>query len=289
MAPQKEADWSELNNCGILPLADGSLGTLVTRSKSDQSMYFSVNADDRDLFSFAANVLVSSEIGTKFTDDIISSERFNVHKLNNGHIGKLLKLRRDWPAIPNRGHSDWLVRLWEYINRHYSDATAKVPFNITQLQQLPLHEGSCGTKAQYTSLESFPRLPAIIKSAFTDERTLCLALPGLYMIDPKMLPAQVISAELVLSHPASFRRLLEAMALLASRQEKTLEDYIRVNLSRQNLKVYPSYIRVQLRRLIDCLFSDSAADCFWTRKQCLSITPLRTCQPDWIVRIKNIT
>ncbi|KAI9876327.1 MAG: hypothetical protein M1830_006767 [Pleopsidium flavum] len=240
--PVTDADFNELNNCGILPVADGTLGTLAARSQSSQSIYFSVSVADRKLFSFAAGVLISDEIDTDFTDKIKDSTRFNVYNLNEGHIGKLLEMKTDWPASPDHGSKEWLVQFWKYMNERCPAAVASGPADITntylniQLQQFPLHEARCGTLSQYASFESFPGLPAVIDSVFPDERTLCLCLPGLYLVVPETVPSRLLVAEQVLSRPASFCRLLKAMSLLASRQGKALRDYVRVSLDRQNLE-----------------------------------------------------
>ncbi|MCJ1388929.1 hypothetical protein MMC18_001780 [Xylographa bjoerkii] len=241
--PVTDADFDELNNCGILPVADGTLGTLLARSPSNQSTYFSVGVADRMLFPFAAGVLISDEIHPEFTDKIKDSKRFNVHNLNKGHIGKLLEMKTEWPVIPDHGFKDWLVQFWEYMNERCPAAVANGTLDITntylniQLQKFPLHEVRCGTMSQFARFESFPNLPAIVKSASPDERTLCLDLPGLYLIEPEMVPTQLLEAEQYLSRPASLCRLLRAMSLLASRQGKALRDYVRVNLHRQNLEI----------------------------------------------------
>ena len=244
LTPVTDADLNELNNCGILPVADGTLGTLMARSQLSQSTYFSVSAAERKLFSFAAGVLVSDEVDPEFTDKIKGSERFNVYSLNEGHIGKLLEMKTDWPAVPDHGYKEWLVQFWKYMNECCPAAVASGPSDITntylniQFQQYPLHKAQCGTKSQYASFESFPCLPAVVESTRLKERTLCLALPGLYLVDPETVPIRLLVAEQFLSRPASLCRLLKAMSLLASRQGKALTDYIRVSLRRESLEVY---------------------------------------------------
>ena len=243
VTPLGDSDFNELHNCGILPLADGTLGTLMARSQSSQSTYFSVSVDERKLFSFAAGVLVSDQIDAEFTDKIKSSERFNVYSLNEGHIGKLLSMKTDWPTIPDHGYKEWLVQFWKYMNESCQVAVASGPSDLTntylniQLQQFPLHAARSGTKSQYVNFKSFPNLPAVVESESSDERKLCLALTGLHLVDVKTVPARLRVAEESLSRPASLCRLLKAMSLLASRQEKTLEEYLRVSLDRQGLVV----------------------------------------------------
>ena len=243
VTPVTDADLNELKDCGIIPLADGTLGTIEARTQSSQSTYFSASAAERKLFSFAAGVLISDEIGTEFTDKIKSSERFNIYSLNEDHIGKLLEMNTDWPAIPDRGPKEWLQQFWKYMNEYCPAGVGSGSSDITndylniQLQQFPLHEAQCAAKFQYASFESFPRLPAIVEPASPDERTLCLGLPGLYLATPNTMPTRLLVAEKCLSRPASLCRLLKAMSLLASRQGKTLSDYVRVSLHRQSLEV----------------------------------------------------
>ncbi|MCJ1433205.1 hypothetical protein MMC27_002564 [Xylographa pallens] len=241
--PVKDADFDELNNCGILPVADGTLGTLVARSPSSQSTYFSVAVADRSLFPFAAGMLISDEINPEFTNKIKGSERFNVHNLNEGHIGKLLQMKPEWPAIPDVGFKEWLVQFWKYMNERCPAAVDSGTSDIMntymniQLQKLPLHEVRCDTMSRFASFESFPGLPAVVEPASPDERTLCLGLPGLYLANPEMVPTQFLTAEQYLSKSASLCRLLRAMSLLASRQGKALRDYVRVNLHGKNLEI----------------------------------------------------
>ena len=244
VTPVTDADFNELNNCGILPIADGTLGTLVARSQSSQSIYLSISLADRKLFSFATGVLISDEIDTKFTDKIKDSKRFHVYNLDKGHIRKLLEMKVDWPSIPDHGSKEWLVQFWNYMNeRCPAAAVANEPPDTTnvypniQLGQFPLHEARCGTMSRYTSFESFPSLPAVVEPASPDERTLCLNFSGLYLVDPKMVPTSLREAEQYLSRPASLNRLLKAMSRLAKRQEKALRDYVRDSLNRQCIEV----------------------------------------------------
>lgn len=243
VTPITDADLDELKNSRILPVVNGSLGRLVSRSQSSQSTYFFVDVVERELCSFGAGVLISDEIDTEFMNKIKCSDRFNVDTLKEDHIGKLLEMKTDWPAAPDDGHKEWLVQFWKYMNERYPDATASEPSKITntylnvQLQRFPLHEARCGTKSRYTSFEDFEGLPAVIESASADERTLCLGLPGLYLIDRKTVPTGLLLKEQRLSRPASLCRFLKAISLLASRQKKALNDYVRVSLHGQNLEV----------------------------------------------------
>jgi hypothetical protein len=135
------------------------------------------------------------------------------------------------------------VQFWKYMNKRCPDATASGPSQITntylnvQLQRFPLHEARCRTKSQYTSFEDFEGLPAVIESVSADERTLCLGFPGLYLIDRKMVPTGLRLKEQSLSRPASLCRFLKAISLLASREKKALDEYVRVSLRGQDLEV----------------------------------------------------
>jgi sacsin len=70
VTPISDADLDELKNCRILPVVNGPLGRLVSRSQSSQSTYFLVDVAERKLFSFAAGVLISDEIDTEFMNKI---------------------------------------------------------------------------------------------------------------------------------------------------------------------------------------------------------------------------
>ncbi|MCJ1404884.1 hypothetical protein MMC11_008110 [Xylographa trunciseda] len=283
VTPVMDDDFDELNNCRILPIADGTLGTLMSRSQSCQRKYFSVDVTDKKLFSFAASVLVSDEIDTKFVEIAKQSMRFNIYSLDERHMGSLLELKRDWPAIPDHESSEWLLKFWKYMDERCPTTKAAESSDITttylnfQLQQFPLHEVRCVTKCQYASYKDLVDLPAVVEPSSADERTLCLSLPGLYLVDHQTMPVQLFTAERFLSTPASLYRLLKAMSLLASRQQMVLDEYVRNCLNRQNLECMQEIIITAFGR--DRYSSDMFSDD--SRAMLNEVLPLAQHLPIW--------
>jgi sacsin len=242
--PQTKAEVVELDGCPILPLADGSLGTLSLKSSSTGScnvMYFSADPECHALFSFASSLLAASQVHEKFVDWILSSGLFNLKSLEKTDVGVVLRCKTKESWAPGSVSKAWLLRFWQYMNstsRSTEEPIKPEILNLDSLQHLPLlllrnHNG----KETLNSLHHFQNNPAIVQVNVEEHMKLLADFPGLDIVDFGTLPESVRRAEAFLSDKASLNRFLKSIELLAVRDGKSLTDFVKANVKEKNIKV----------------------------------------------------
>ncbi|KAI9812928.1 MAG: hypothetical protein M1827_004446 [Pycnora praestabilis] len=242
----KEDELTELHGCAILPLADGTLGTLADESQKVLQVglrsYFSANTEHRELFKFASGCLSLDEANPRFIKVLLDSKRFNIQKLEKSHVGRLLECRKSWP-LPNAEQKEWLVRFWTFMNFTPSVMTEAANVNSMGVPQsygidrFPVHEVRNGALIQYFNAEELADMPALIDPAEDSHRKLCNSLSGLYIISPETVPTYLRMAEKTLTHSRSLCRLLKAIKSLANGQDQSVSFYIKMSISDEYIKV----------------------------------------------------
>lgn len=245
--PPTKAEVIELDGCPILPLANGSLGTLSLKSSSTDScnvMYFSADPECHNLFSFASSLLAASQVHKKFVDCILSSGLFNLKSLEKTDVSVVLRcnIKESW--APGPMSKAWLLRFWKYMNstsRSTGEPTKPEVLNLDSLQHLPLlllrhHNG----KETMNSLHHFQNNPVVVQVNVEEHMKLLADFPGLDIVDSGTLPESVCRAEESLSDKASLNRFLKSIELLAVRDGKSLSDFVRENVKDRNIRVSQS-------------------------------------------------
>jgi sacsin len=200
--------FSRLDGCHILPLADGSLGTLSLSSSSNEPLKTSYVASDKELkvFQFASKSLIHSDIGEKLAP-IVDSGKFNVARLQLCHVKQLLNIR---PDIPDSNTDKWLADFWTYWSGHVDSLLPSSDISTLPGKLLRAHRDGVLT---YMTVQEFLQLPAVVEPSLGEHQQICEKIPGISRLDPKFLPRSVVDTEKSFTAKASFSRLMKVFRM----------------------------------------------------------------------------
>jgi sacsin len=257
---------AELNNCPILPLQDGSLGTLrYLKSSRSPQIYFCVTAEECNLFSFASNLFVRGEIignnvgersfqsdgvGQEFIPWVFNSSMFNVRELTVQDLGQLLQQRASSEWESTSALESWLEAFWFYFRiRMPIDTLGGTQKDITArcgIEKFPVFQATKGGKTVHISPASFESLPAVVEPSlrFGGLLELCLRFPDLYVVNRRMTPFSLEEHE---PETEFFVRFLNAIAEIASAKSTAWEAVVSSALNDSSRKVCQD---TPLRRLM---------------------------------------
>ncbi len=246
--PTTTDEFIELDGCPILPLSNGNLGKLLLRSSNRSSgsdkMYYSANAECHTLFSFASSLLSDNEGHEKFVEKILGSGLFNLKALEKGDVFVILDCKESWSLESTS--KEWLLHFWKYMNstsQFTRDATELEVMNLDSLQRFDLVLVDQGDKETLNSLHYFQNNPVVVHPAVEEHMSLLTDFPDLGIADSGTLPTSLHKAEDSLFHLASANRFLKSIEMLATRDGKSLAEFVRANVKERNIKVGRPSIR----------------------------------------------
>jgi sacsin len=224
-------DLRELDGCHIIPLADGTMGTL--KLLSTPPFYYFASQNEQKLFDFASGLLVSPDFAKRF-EKILSCEKFNVETLRPRHVCKLLE-RRTAPRDANPERDEWLAKFWDYWNKSLEDIASSSKIDIDDLP------GIFRAIVNNTGLYLKPRYlhssPAVVEPSIAEHQRLCGKFPGLWRFNNKFMPKPLRESESSFSKCASFCRFIRALKALASKDREKLGGFVKKRLAIEDLKV----------------------------------------------------
>jgi sacsin len=241
--PTTVAEASELDGCAILPLANGTLGTLAlmpSKPKTgSQSVYFAANTDCHSLFSFASSMFAASEENEDFVENILGFGLHNLRQLGKSDMNVILSCKGAW--APESTSVQWLLGFWKYMNStsETSESTDKhEALDLNTIQQFRLLiVRSHGGRGTVMSLHDFQNNAIVVQTTIKDQMDLFADFPGLGIVESRTLPKSIHYAEKSLLDLASINRFLKAIEMLAEKTAKTFTDFVRANLKEENVKV----------------------------------------------------
>ncbi|KAF4626625.1 hypothetical protein G7Y89_g11535 [Cudoniella acicularis] len=228
-----EGDPADLDGCHIVPLADGTLGTLkLMASECSDTTFHIASNEELELFNFASKIIISPDFANAF-GIVLQSGRFNIAQLQCCHIGNLLAMR---PSVsnPNEDVDRWLTAFWKYWNKTKS-STVK----LSELRT----EGTAIFRAKYNDTEMYadPKhlevFSAVIEPKNKGHQKLCSKIPGLYRFDHRFMPKSYQMDEESLHKSNSFYRFIKSIRDLATRNGMTLGEFIEIHLGQEDMKI----------------------------------------------------
>jgi sacsin len=253
ISPSRDAEFTELDGCRILPLADRTLGTLRLATIHKQAdCYLVANQEELELFHFALGRLVALKPGKHFKKAILDSAKFNVTRLDLFNLGTLLG-RMDFGDRSATVKMDtWLNKFWDYCRRaeELQFNTKSVFTSSPDIRCRPIFRATRGGVSSYIEPERLDLLPAVIEPDKLQQRSLCAKFPGIYMFSFSCLPQYLRSAEICLDTCASFARFITTITKLAKQEGAGLDVYIRRYLGTAEIKVCLT-LRARVRTLSD--------------------------------------
>ncbi|KAI9806896.1 MAG: hypothetical protein M1833_002554 [Piccolia ochrophora] len=230
--------WEVLMGCTIVPLEDGSLGTLLGAAVKDAPIYYLATVEELSLFEFASDIMVRHLLPTKQAcalsapplsakgvmkkstnlDTIADTNFFNIKRISVSDSGKIL--RHSQCPIQSRGVSlaakvRWLRSFWQWMNNNSADSqTAVHASQLTQctLADLPIYPAESGMVIKTPS--QFELHACVLQSEDKEDLELFQKIPGLVVIESLCVPWALRQDETDLEAPNARLRFLEALARL---------------------------------------------------------------------------
>lgn len=256
-------DMDLLDGCRILPLHDGSLGTLQLNPTEQVKRYFYPTEEELELFSFASSLFVETAFSQEhsallsstsiFCDEASTMPRnpvrdimkapFNVRALVIEDIGKLLA-RPESPTASDLETEDrriWTVELWLYLNRRIKvidDLSGVEAFlSMGGLQDQPIYQVNSGQKCRHISPTEFEAGPYILRPKGKGHLALCQEIKDLECVDDTCVPSLLSEAESSLKDPRCFIRLLQALEKIETRTKTPIHQFLIEQLSSSSIEV----------------------------------------------------
>lgn len=227
-------DLGELDGCHVIPLADGTMGTLKLLTPSVTPLYYYfASEDEKKLFDFASELLVSPGFSKRF-EKILSCGKFNVERLRLRHVCKLLE-RRTAPTGVNPEADEWLAEFWDYWNKSSEDIAPSSKIVIDDLPEV--FRAIYNTTGLYLKPSYLPFLPAVVEPSIPEHLQLCGKFPGLWRLNNKFMPKTLKESESSFSKSASFFRFIRALRTLATEDGGKLGGFVKKHLAIDDLKV----------------------------------------------------
>lgn len=238
--PVRDQDFVAMDGCRILPIADGSLGTLsLIDSFKHTNYYYLANEREIELFNFASGLLVRQNSKSAFLEAIMNCKKFNIDFLSLSHVPELLERRDFGNRTPTKETCAWLRQFWKYWREkesEYTNTELGLEY-IPGVQHYPIYAATRDGVKTYIMPKWLDILPSVIEPDKPEQRLLCNEFPEIYRLNSSFLPTHLKSTERSLNDPASFTRFIKAVSSLAAKEGKDLEKYIRTHLEPAHLEV----------------------------------------------------
>ncbi|KAI9773021.1 MAG: hypothetical protein M1839_002251 [Geoglossum umbratile] len=231
--PKSKEEQKELDGCRILPLRNGSLGSLQL-ARSNGETYFYTTRQEQQLFAFASNKFVGGEVwgdpfgtqSTKFVKWLVDSSAFNVRNLAPQDLKEILPCRNstDWEPTPALG--TWLRGFWSYFNNLPSPPSeipllSSKPPSLAQcgIDHFPIFRAAKMDSICYITPKEYESLPAVPKPSSQRELELCRKFPELYLVDQDFMPSSLAAEPL-------FPRFLKSIGIIAASRGVGLDEFL---------------------------------------------------------------
>ncbi|TVY90160.1 Sacsin [Lachnellula willkommii] len=231
-----DADLEDLDDCHIIPLADGSLAPLqlVGSADTQPSIYYLVSEKELELFYFAKKYLVPSKAGLKL-ERIVQSEKFNLVTLGLCHVKRLLAMKTA-VLSPNPDADSWLTAFWQWWDSRRKGDIVDCSPEIDNYDVGVFRASLNGTDIYATPME-FHALPAVVEPCKEEHQKLCGCIPELYRFDPKWMPTSMASIETSFHARDSFYRLIRALRMITTSSKPAIETFFRTRLDVSHLEI----------------------------------------------------
>ncbi|KAI9761621.1 MAG: hypothetical protein M1840_001737 [Geoglossum simile] len=247
--PRNGEELEELDGCRILPLMDGSLGTLST---SPERSYFCVSDLEQQLFGFASEIMIRESVGKEFIDMALESPRLNVRKLGVEDLGRLLQLRPPAAWESTEGPGEWLRDFWQYFNKTWAHMPAADHTSIASLDavgKFPIYQATRGKHLVYIKPFDFNRVPAVVEPHKAQQLELCRRFHGLTIVNRDTIPMNLRKTEDSLYRRDPLSRFLVSISAIAEAKGVGIEELITSELDTTNIQVLRKAIRAGLNEV----------------------------------------
>ncbi|KAJ5050730.1 uncharacterized protein L3040_002603 [Drepanopeziza brunnea f. sp. 'multigermtubi'] len=227
------AESVELDGCYVLLMADQSIGrlNLVQDDDTEYESYYIASDEEIELFKFASKSFIATKHASSL-EHLLSRDdfEFNVSTLQLSDFRKLLD-KRPPVGVPSRLEDLWLARFWQCWNSR-SDLK-DTEFDEICESEAKIYRATRNGSDVYITPSELDLLPSVVTPSITEHRDLCLSIPGMYMVDPILMPALLMTKEETLNESDSFFRFIKSLSVLA--KTTSFHNFVRQEISRENL------------------------------------------------------
>ncbi|KAI9047125.1 hypothetical protein LZ554_008579 [Drepanopeziza brunnea f. sp. 'monogermtubi'] len=227
------AEAVELDGCYVLLMADQSIGrlNLVQDDDTEYESYYIASVEEIELFKFASKSFITVKHASPL-EHVLSRDdfEFNVSTLQLSDFKKLLD-KRPPVGVPSRLEDLWLARFWRYWNSR-SDLK-DTGFDEICKSEAKIYRATRNGSDVYITPSELDLLPSVVTPSITEHRELCLSIPGMYMVDPILMPTLLMTKEKTLNESGSFSRFIKSLLALA--RTTSFHNFVEQNISQENL------------------------------------------------------
>ena len=257
-----------LDGCRILPKVSLSapLGLLNLEPKEDASWHLVASSEEQDLFAFAAESLINTNLPRRSTFKVqvdgmpkytnsrdpireIMEAPFNIRCLEVRDIGFLLA----HPACPvatgkeSADRDEWILKFWKYANKCFQKISSSWDpakninsgdlLSKANLWDMAVCRFRNGEEWRYITPRQVKSQPCVVESDSIYESKLLAHMPALNLLDRDCLPYLLVEAESNLTRNKSFLRLLNALKLVEKSTGITVKKYLNNTLSSESTEI----------------------------------------------------
>ena len=255
-----------LDGCKVLPLVDGSLGTLHLNPTAGSKWYFYATEEEQKLFSFAGSLFVetrlfqrnsvslststlSDESATAFRNPItaIMEASFNIRKLEFKDIGALIEQSQSPAAsgLESEARCSWTVALWLYLNKKikqepgvsFVGSNFVIILSLYGLDNQPIYQVRSGKQWRHITPSEFEVGAYILDPRDKQQCELCKEIKDLEIVNNACVPSLLSRAESSLGYAQCFIRWLQALTKIETRTGTPISKFLADQLTSTSIKV----------------------------------------------------
>lgn len=219
---------SSLIGCGILPLANCTLGTFLPAGAS-QTFLVAATQEESGILEISQDLMVHPGLGKSIVDRLVSFRMLNIARFDFEDISRL-HLALEEQGVEFR--KAWLAKVWLYL-KSYPQRQRGIDSSIACLQHMPIYFGKvvgepdgdcvfiCPSEFQNSTH------PAILEplEATRPERLALESLKGLTLLNRSAFPESGSRPESMRTSTGAYR-LLKCIELLARKNGLFIEEYL---------------------------------------------------------------
>lgn len=253
-----------INGCKVLPLRDGSFGTLQLNPTAKSEWYFYATEEEQKLFSFAScsfidtrffqgNSALLSSKSTSSRDSTISRNpiktimetTFNIRTLALQDIGILLTHSQSLVAsgLESESRRLWTVDLWLYLNKRLEEKLDEFSsgedsfLSLCDIRDQPIYQVKFSKQCRHITPSEFETGPYILEPNEKRQGMLCEEIKDLETVDQVCVPSLLSVKESNMNGVPSFIRWLRALTKIEVQTRTPIHKFLVKQLKSTSIEV----------------------------------------------------
>ncbi|KAI9733902.1 MAG: hypothetical protein M1834_002557 [Cirrosporium novae-zelandiae] len=258
LKPTTGFDTQPWDSCPIVPLADGSFGTLEILNHGEaisKSYYLIDHRAGALLFQdFASDLMINNDIGKPFIKAIIRSSGFNVYTFQLSHLSGLLE-KKQWSTEYSDESMIWLKSFWAFFNANFEidESDRNVGFHsfccTYGIRSFPLLLAQRNHENIYLQPSQLDNIPYVIDPIDPREQRLFSSIPGLYRLNRKFMPSAFNERHSSLKDLYFMKRFILSLHILASQPSQEISPFFYFYMNREDINIFQQGVLSALKTI----------------------------------------